>query len=282
MAYNKISCMLIACVVCLLAQPVSLGNNGANKTVRIGVRVNIPEMVHSEWSDRQLQSVRKVAIEQLLVVVSDNFIHWNFYDCGTENPPVLLTLDIVEEETNQLVVKLQIRILKKTGFSSSDVKYRSVVLAKDIWYEPADMLAGPPGPSQADNKLDEFIRLTFPDDEDDREIKLYVDKLLRNVPLATGPRWIEPRNKSFILPLSKARYAHLLWSRFLLCSRSGNPDQAWVRAKANDIWDNYDQTITEALIADIEEGSPPFDPNTYDPALVYLSEYIEDVGWDVF
>ncbi len=282
MVQNKIRCLLIACVVCLLAQPLSLGNGGADKTFQIGVRVNIPDIVHSTWDDTFLPMVRDEVQSELLNAVSGYFIHWDFEKSGDEEPPVLLTLDIVEERMDQLVVKLRLQIKKKPEPGSSVVEYKRFVLARTVWYEPGDMLSGVPEATATRNKLREFLRLTFPDDENDRTISLDADKLLEYVPLAKAPRWIEPREKSFILPLSKDRYSHLLWSRFRLRPKSGDPVQVWVQAKADDNWDSYDENMAEALIADMEEDSPPCDPNAYEPYMVYLLEYREDVGWDVF
>lgn len=256
---------------CAFASATMLGNGVSQKAVPIGVQIYVANEVTTLWGDPAKQSIPAGALTEFLGKVRTHLVHWDFEDQATLQSVVTLTLAATMTARDELFMQT---ILHVPG-------YKDKVLAQELWLENLTRTAAYPSEESAKSFIESFIDRVFPDlDGAPRQIPFDLDTLCQRAPLAKDPRWLDPVDKTFVLPLSRGRFSHLRWSVFRLHSDTGNPsgrDLTVITSEdPDDHWEQYCNVLTEALKVK-SEGNTTKQPNNYKPVRVYLEAYKPDV-----
>lgn len=266
--------MIVACM-CAFASLKILAGNVSQKTVPIGVRVDIGKDVDKLWGDPAKTSIPADALAEFLTRIKTHLAHWDFDDQTKVGSVVTVTLAATKTHRDEVFLQILLDV----------PPHKDKVLAEKHWID--DLKMAYPPEKTAKDAIHCFIDDVFPPHGGtQRRIPFDLDKLSELAPLATDPKWVDPIDKTFVLPLSKERFSHLRWSVFRLHSDQGHPSKRDLTAEPSenedDHWEQYSSALTEALKVKGKDATNK-DPSNYRPVRVYLEEYVPDydVGWGV-
>ncbi len=276
--------VVVTCCLALFSS-TAITSQAAEKSLPIIVEVNIPESVLVGWPPEKKTEVLTEIRRQLMAKAKNYFREW--WDIVPEcqsRPKATLRLGLIEDGPNDNWedLYLQLRLTVDVNWADGAVSKSFDLTQTERWKEQ-EVLEGfpvaPPTPENTQNTLLDFMHKSFPDDWIKRKMLLL--RVVRQTPVAVDARWLDVREKTFVLPFPKtARYMPFFNRSFRLCCSHRYLGVPPLTAKANDLWGRYDQGLTEALKATVIESPSSWDPNHYERAVIYLHD--EDPFWDAY
>jgi hypothetical protein len=246
------------------------------KPVPIGVGVHLTRTVTDPWTRPQADEVKSAIADDLLRRLQ-RFVHWDF---ALEDPALhraVLRFAVRDGGPNEVLVGIEL-LLRPKGGTEGATSGPPVSLVRKKWFEPGD---GLPSHSRARSELLTMLDEFLPEVEPAVGPRGLGEVELRDrVPIAEAPRWLDPTQRSLVLPLSRARYGHLFEAVFVIHCRSQR-DQTTRRwtAAARGIWSVYDPSLPEALDAFVLDPIPDADVREAEPTAVFLKDY-QPPGWE--
>jgi hypothetical protein len=269
----------IGCI-CTIASLGLFGGGASQRTVQIGVKVEIAKLACTSWNQDQEAGVKRYALSEFHRRVSKHFKHWDFIPQDHGSPKTTLTLAIIEKYPSAVVtgpndlffqVRLDIGNPGSPGHEAHELVWQP-------WLDSRTLDAAFPNSLEATRHIGRFLEDTFPDIEGSRKIHVKSETVQEFVPLALNPVWHDPDNKTFVLPLTKSRYLHLEKSVFQFC-RQGDLSEQCLDANGLGEWEKPDPNTTDdpnanaELIVKIEGDTNNWNPDNYKPILIFLKEY---------
>jgi len=255
------------------------GGRAEERTVPITVDVNIPDSIQGGWPEDDKRNVFDRVQGRLKAAAEEHFHDWwDIVPQCESYPRATLVLHVAQPHCGAPYFRL--RMIVQTQFVEGTGSRHTHDLGNEQRWEERDgmdsMHVPPPTPTNTLNALLDFVDREFPDDRDKKMVLLH--KLIANVPVATGARWLDAQQGTLVLPFPRTpRYAPFYDRSFRLCCNYQWRGALPLTVKAENLWEPYDSDLSEALKVTVTESPSAWDPSDYEQALVYLHE--EDPLW---
>jgi hypothetical protein len=240
------------------------------------VGVHLTRTVADPWTRPEADDVKSTVSQDLCRRLA-RFVHWDF---ALEDPAVhraVLRLAVRDGGPNQVLVGIEL-LLRPKGGAEGATSGPPISLVQKVWFEPGD---GLPSYTRAKDELLHILNEFLPETEPAVGLRGLAEAALRErVPIAEAPRWLDPTQRSLVLPLARTRYGHLFEAVFVihLRSRRDQTTRRWT-ATARGIWSAYDPSLPEALDAFVVDPVNDNDVEEAEPTAVFLKEY-QPAGWE--
>ncbi len=244
--------------------------------VPIGVGVHITRTITDPWTQAETDDVKRAVAGDLLRRLP-RLRHWDF---SLENPALhraVVRLAVRDGGPNQVLVGIELLRRPKGGAEGATIGPPDSLVQK-IWFEPGD---GLPSSSNAKKALLGFLNEFLPEAVPAAGSPGLSEAAIRErVPIAEAPKWLDPAQRSLVLPLARTRYEHLFEAVFIIQSRrrSDQTTRRWTAA-ARGLWSPYDPGLPEALDAFLLDPVADADIQDAEPTAVFLKEY-QPPGWE--
>ncbi len=254
----------------------SWGGTAGARPVPIGVGVHITRTIAEPWTQPETDEVKRAVADELLRRLP-RFRHWDF---SLENPALhraVLRLAVRDGGPNQILVGIEL-IRRPKGGAEGATSGPPLSFVQKTWFEPGD---GLPSYTNAKKALLAILNEFLPEAVPAAGPPGLTEATLReHVPIAEAPRWLDPAQRSLVLPLARTRYEHLFEAVFIihLRSRRDQTTRKWTAA-ARGLWSPYDPTLPEALDAFVLDPVADADVQEAEPTAVFLKDY-QPSGWE--